>query len=405
MRHIGLFLLFCTLWVDVWADQTQASFSAALSAIEDSRKENITEDERKVLLDRAIKILHSMLVDRPALVRVRLELARAFFYTGEYALSKKHFERALSSSLPAEVESKVHRFLTEIRARKRWSIRTSVALAPSTNIGRYSDSEIIHIHGFPFRREKEDTSGVGLVLWTSSEYRKPLSERIQLRMGNHIARQEYSAKKFDQMNVYAYAGPFWQVNDLTSIDLALDAGRSWFGGTPYYDDIGIRAQIHHRLTPRITLNGKTAWRDRKYRIHDSLNGPVTNVSLKGTWALPTIMTELSAGYEKERADGELWRNDTWWGGVSVFMAMPKGFTLGGSFRHLETDYEGNWFPYTDGSSRKDDTRIWRASIHRRAFTLWGFSPQLVLSYEERQTNAQVYDYDRAGGELRFVRQF
>ena len=44
-------------------------------------------------------------------------------------------------------------------------------------------------------------------------------------------------------------------------------------------------------------------------------------------------------------------------------------------------------------------------MHHRAFTLFGFSPQVALVREVRKTNAQLYDYKRFGGELRFVRQF
>ena len=71
-----------------------------------------------------------------------------------------------------------------------------------------------------------------------------------------------------------------------------------------------------------------------------------------------------------------------------------------------TAYEGNWFPFTlDGAPREDRIRSLRASVHNRAFTLYGFSPQLSLVNEVRTTNAQLYDYERTGGELRFVRQF
>ena len=55
-------------------------FLLGLSAIEASRR--IPADarvQREVLLDEAILWLREMLVQRPGLVRVRLELARAFF--------------------------------------------------------------------------------------------------------------------------------------------------------------------------------------------------------------------------------------------------------------------------------------------------------------------------------------
>ena len=41
----------------------------------------------------------------------------------------------------------------------------------------------------------------------------------------------------------------------------------------------------------------------------------------------------------------------------------------------------------------------------RAFTLFGFSPQLALIHDVRLTNAQAQDFERNRAELRFVRQF
>ena len=57
------------------------------------------------------------------------------------------------------------------------------------------------------------------------------------------------------------------------------------------------------------------------------------------------------------------------------------------------------------SSDASSTRFLRVSVYNRAFILYGFSPQVSLVNEVRTTNAQLYDYKRTGGELRFVRLF
>ena len=88
------------------------------------------------------------------------------------------------------------------------------------------------------------------------------------------------------------------------------------------------------------------------------------------------------------------------------MILPLGFTVGGSAEYRWTDYESGWFPFVpDGSAREDRTRSLRASVHNRAFTVNGFSPELVLVKEERTSSAQLHGYERTRGELRFVRQF
>ena len=88
------------------------------------------------------------------------------------------------------------------------------------------------------------------------------------------------------------------------------------------------------------------------------------------------------------------------------VALPLGFTVGGSSSYSWTDYEGPGFlTIPDGSPRKDETWNVRASVFNRAFTLFGFSPQVLAVHEVRTTNAQALGYKRTSGERRFVRQF
>ena len=122
--------------------------------------------------------------------------------------------------------------------------------------------------------------------------------------------------------------------------------------------------------------------------------------------LPILRADGAAGYASERPKSERWRNTSRWLRLGASVALPLGFNVGGSGEFRWTDYEGNWFPFTpDGAPREDRTRILRATVHNRAFTLYGFSPQLVVTNEARDTNAQLYDYKRTRAELRAVRQF
>ena len=77
---------------------TNIHFLLALSAIENSRRADTSEEDQEALLDEAIAVLHAILIDQPDLERVRLELARAFFYKREDSLARRHFERVLAGS-------------------------------------------------------------------------------------------------------------------------------------------------------------------------------------------------------------------------------------------------------------------------------------------------------------------
>ena len=93
-----------------------------------SRAPGVAEAYREALLDEAIIALLAILVDRPELVRVRLELARAFFYKGEDTLARGHFERVLAGEVPEAVKVNVQRFLVvtvgiRISPSPRWWLR------------------------------------------------------------------------------------------------------------------------------------------------------------------------------------------------------------------------------------------------------------------------------------------
>ena len=384
-------------------------FLIGLAAIESSRQPGRLEADRDVLLDEAITILRAMLINEPGLVRVRLELARAFFYKREDGLSQEHFERVMAGNPPPPVVANVRRFLSQIRARRRWNMHLGFAVAPNTNIGGTSNERTIYIFGLPFRRDAESltTSGVGLSVWGGGEYQHPLGQRVRLRMGMDASRREYSGGKFDRMLVSGHVGPRVFVSRTTEFSILGNWRHQWSANDPDSFDLGGRVTARHRFSRRLTVNGNASWHDRRYRTRKLLDGPVRSFSLGASWVLtPTIRLDGTAGYGRDRPESVRYRNDSKYLQAGVSVALPKGFTVGAGGGVRWTDYEAPWFPNTRGDEdRGDRTYNLRASVHNRALTFFGFSPEVSLIHEIRKTNAQLYDYKKTGGELRVVRQF
>ena len=182
-----------------------ALFLYGVASLEASQRPGRTDEEREVLLDEAIAAFHVMLVQAPGLVRVRLELARAFFLKGEDQLAQRHFEAVLAGGVPDAVAANVNLFLNEIRSRGRWSFNVGFALAPDSNIGAGSEERTIYIQVFgrplPFERDAEEltSSGIGVSVWGGAEYQVPIGERLRLRAGGEAARREYEGSQFDQL--------------------------------------------------------------------------------------------------------------------------------------------------------------------------------------------------------------
>ena len=388
-------------------------FLFGLAAVGASQQPGIAEENREALLDGAIAAFREMLIDQPGLVRVHLELGRAFFLKREDDLARQHFEAVLAGGVPQPVAINVVRFLNQIRARRRWSFNVGFALAPDSNIGAGSAERIIYVPfggiDLPFVRNAEEltTSGIGVSVWGGAEYQVPLAERLRLRAGGEAARREYEGSRFDQLFLGTHLGPRWLVDRETEVSLLASARQSWTGTAPDNRAFGARLEVGHRVSQQVTAFLRASWHDRRYRTQTHLDGPVMDAALSGAWVVtPTVRTNLTLGYGRERPDSERDRNSSRWLGAGVSVILPLGFTVGGGGEVRWTDFDAGWFPNTPlGEKREDRTHSLRASVHNRAFTLYGFSPELVVVREERATNAQLYDYERTRGELRFVRQF
>ena len=245
-------------------------FLYGLAAIGASQQAGVPEDTREALLDQAIASFHAMLVEAPGLMRVRLELARAFFLKGEDDLARRHFQYVLAGDPPEAVVANVGRFLGEIEGRGRWSYRIGAALAPDSNIGGTSDERTIYIFNLPFERDVDEltTSGIGVSVWGGAEYQKPLGERVRLRAGAEFARREYERSQFDQLFVGTHLGPRWTIDDDTALSVLASARQRWLGTAPDNRELGGRLELNRRLSQSVTLSASAAWHGRRYRSED-----------------------------------------------------------------------------------------------------------------------------------------
>ena len=391
-------------------DRTDVRFLLGLNAIEAAARQS-TRESQVAFLDEAIAALHAILIDRPGLVRARLELARAFFMKGEDALARTHFEHVLAGKPLPAVATNVNLFLSAIRARRNWTAYGGAALAPDSNIGSSTESDTIYIFGLPFQRNNFQgvTSGLGLSVWGGGEYQYPLRPDLRIRAGADGSRREYGGRDFDQTFASVHVGPRWLIGRRTEASLLANGRRRWLGGEESSTAFGARLEVAHLVTPRWRARGQLTWHDRDWAQEEdaSRDGPVMSLFLGSQWAVsPTVRVSGAVGYNRDRTETLNWRNANRWVRAGVSVNLPLGFTVGAGAEYHRTQYKGDWHPFTpNGASRSDRTRFVNVSVYNRAFTVLGLSPQLVLVNESRTSNAQLYDYQRNRAELRFQRQF
>ena len=391
-------------------DQTDVRFLLGLAAVRGSLESGLEDEQRLALLDEAIAAFRSILIRRPSLVRVRLELALAFYLKEEDGLAQDHFERALVGRPPEALVANIDRFLKIMRARRRWNAYFGFSIAPDTNINAASDAEFIYINNLPFRRGAvgRASTGIGLVGWGGGEYQYPLAERWRLRTGMNINHREYKGNRWDQTFVSGYVGPRWLINRTTEVSLLATASQRWWAGSSLNYDYGARLEVAHRVFAGFRLNARAQWSDRKFQQQKFLEGPLMVFSLGARYVLfPTVQVNALVGYQQQDTVFHPWSSDGYWTRVGTNVALPWGFTVGASAEFRWTDYEAGWHPFIADNStpREDRTRILQATLLNRAITVFGFSPQIAFSNQVRESNAQLYDFQRNLVEMRWVRQF
>ena len=268
-------------------DQTDVRFLLGLAASRGSQEPNVGDDERLTLLNLAIAAFRSILIQQPELIRVRLELALAFFLKEDDDLAMDHFERVLVGEPPAPVLAKIRSFLNVMRGRRRWTGYFGFSVAPDTNINAASDAQFIYINGLPFRRGQtgQASSDIGVVGWGGAEYQYPLADRWRLRSGFNVNHREYKGGRFDQTFLAGYVGPRFFVSRNTEMSLLASASQRWWGGSPFNYDVGVRLEVEHRFLPGLLASGRAAWQDRKNQQQKFLEGPLMVFSLGANYVL------------------------------------------------------------------------------------------------------------------------
>ncbi len=151
----------------------------------------------------AIAIFQSILASDPSLMRVRLELARAYFLDEQWNRSRSEFFKVLSGDIPEPVRQKVLGFIRAIDARRgfEWDFEIGVKRLGSTR--NYDTDEIdLDFSGItlPATLDRSDESPYGIgysgsALWRTSLDSISSKERLVVAFGEVFSFGDLSEEK------------------------------------------------------------------------------------------------------------------------------------------------------------------------------------------------------------------
>ena len=356
----------------------------------------------------AIERFRAMLARDPTLLRVRLDLALAYFQAREDGSAAYHFRQALAADeLPPAVRANALVFLERIRRRKSWSVTGSLSLAPDTNINAATSARQVDLFGLPatLSEDARQTSGVGLSAGIGGGYEARLSRDLRFRTSAHLHTRTYGSGKraFNEQTLSLRAGPRF-LFDRFDLRPGLTARGRRLGGETYSRAWGLELSGDWLISPTWRLSGSVGAERVSYETFLG-EGALYAAQADLSHALGrATRLQATAGWRREALDSDAYSWREFIVGLSVGQELPGGFvvTAGPSFRRREY---GAPLPVYGPDARRDETLAGRITVSNRRFDLFGFMPQVTVRHEVRESNLGLYDYERSVAELGVVRTF
>ncbi len=361
----------------------------------------------------AARIFSDILSRNPDLVRVRLELARAYFNSGQWDRARADFLSVLSGDIPEPVRANILVFLRTIDARRGFEWDADIAIVQLGNTRNYeSDTLLLDVGGgtLPFTLARDSETSRGLRFSFSASARRELpglsgANRRTLGFARIIAAgDEGPGSRFDSHTLAGEVGArfTWPRSTLT---VAALASRNFLRGSPEEDRVGLGATFGWRYGTGATLAVSSAWQDIDHRHNDRRDGQALTLNLTATRPVsPRSTLGLQLAFEDKDVEFELdafqryrltafGSFDLGWGialGPSVFVER-KLFDRAGSVFVESLDETG-----TGAALAVESSRI---------VLPYGFTPYATITHRRVESDTRAFSWRDtnvvAGVERRF----
>jgi len=399
------------------AATVQKQFDAAMEAVEQSR------------LRTARERLLSLLAANPSLSRARLELARVYYLSRDYAAARTEAQRVLDDpNTPPAVRTTVLAFLAQISAdeqryaaRHQWTPAFYAGVMYDSNVNIGIGRDIIDIGGLAFQvapdsRETSDGAAVinaGISHTYNPDRRFEWGEHpgsfIWQSEANAYYRAYFSESDFNLGVLTLRTGPAWVVpgrwrayiglqgdwifldNDDLALFGSLNPGIAWQVGDSW--EVGIDGVI----TERTYADSADSGREGRYEA--------ASVTVGRYFRQRRALVQAGVSYADFDADNNIYS----YSAPEVFVGFnSEAWTNGAVFARVGY----RWYDFeeieTGFSTTRDDDEL-RATLGLQHDYREGWLDKWSLvaswTYTDNQSEVPIYEYDRHQVSLGLSRRF
>lgn len=355
----------------------------------------------------AIPYYRKILVDHPELIRVRLDLARAEFETGQDEAADYNFRLALAEeNLPDTVVDNIGHYLSAIQSRKAFTYSANLSVAPDSNMNAAAASSEVTLFGLPFELSENamQKSGIGVVATLSGEVFTPLATNLRLRTGGSMYSDIFPGhSEFDDIQTRATLGPQWLFNGGDASVLGVVAKR-WYADSPFSESAGGRLEGDYNLTKQFQLSSYLEGLSDSYHTLQYYNGINLDQGNYLTYYFNShTLFRLIGGVGYQSAETDAYEFWYWRFGVGVQFEFPWGITA-----YAEPDVRPSYYSGIDPIfqvRRSDRLYSGTISVYKRDWNFAGISPVISLIYTDNVSNIAIWRFHRLQAQFGATKQF
>ena len=349
----------------------------------------------------AIFALRRAITMEPGFSGARMELARAYFESGNHGLARPLFVALLDESPPPGVRGVINNYINAIDARpsapaRQFTPFVELGAGHDTNANGSTDSD--QFLGFMLSPDNVKTESPFAELAAGFNYSVSSSTRLAWYLGGRAGHRHNPDAGFVDSTVVSGLGGFsWQRGSFfgrAGVDgywAARDGeSNSSYGGIDLL--FGTRASHNWDLT--LGLRGGALRHDSTIDTLDVDRYLYTAGAQYRFDSLATLGLELVGGDDNAREASSPHGNSKF-GGRVVLTAPLGGARLFASVGSLTSDYDGLFF----GSAREDTQLTTTIQIEFRDVMTEGLSLIPRLRYFDNDSNVDLYKYDRTEAAL------
>lgn len=364
----------------------------------------------------AINYYYEIVKNNPALSRVRLELARAYFMSGDYEQAQFHFEFVRATpELPDDVAAKIDAFLTLIRQQKNWTLDFGFGVVPDSNLNNAGNqnTECIDTVFGPLCRPLDTAQhGVGVRLNATGNYYLRFTKRFGLRTTLGVNLLDFDGSDFDDYSVYLASGPRYTF-DRGEISLQPAVRAQWYAGDFYNYGYGLRLDTNWQLMGRLFAGAGATVHKTEYDAtvnQDALGGYDWGLYLQPRYYLNnTSYIMAGIGFDQNNTNIDAYGSDSISYSLGYFGEFGWGFAFTGRASLIDSKYHDSaWYVINnqfDQRTRNDLTWQFYAQVYNTKLGWYNLVPAISYMYTLRDSNVPLYEFDRHRIEIEIIRRF